>query len=90
MPSGHIPADALQNPDLFQGQDCRIQIPEDAQIEMRNILAEAVGPREEHLSWYSAGFHSEASSAFEALGSPNISLNNAWEIFTELVHQLAI
>lgn len=88
MPSGHIPADALRHSSLFQGRNCLIRIPEDAQTEMRNILAEAVGLRERHLSWYSADFHSEASSAYQALGSPHLSLTNAWEVFTELVHQL--
>lgn len=89
MPSGHIPADALRHPSLFQGRNCRVRIPEEAQTEMRTILAEAVGLREEHMSWYSADFHFEASSAYNALGSPHLSLRNAWEVFTELVHQLA-
>lgn len=88
MPSGHIPADALRHPILFQGCKCRIRVPESAQAEMRNILTENVGPREAHLSWYSADFHLKALAAYETLGSPQLSLANAWEVFTELDNQL--
>ncbi len=83
MPSGHIPADALRHPSLFRGHQCLIQtVPEDAQTEMRNILIEGVGPWEAHLAWYSADFHLKASAAYQALGSPQLSLANAWEVFT--------
>lgn len=90
MPSGHIPVDALRHPSLHGGRSCLIQIPEDALAEMRSVLSEEVGMRSEHLSWYSREFGDAASAAYEALGSPSISLGNSWEVFTTMAHSMAM
>lgn len=90
MPSGHIPADALRHPhlQLHKGRSCLIQIPEEALTEMRTVLSEEVGERSEHLSWYTQEFGDIALAQYKALGSPLISLANAWEIFTAMAHSM--
>ncbi|KAJ7195476.1 hypothetical protein GGX14DRAFT_403946 [Mycena pura] len=51
MPSGHVPADALEHPGLFGGIDCGIRVPKNAIQEFRDALTEEVGPRESFLAW---------------------------------------
>ncbi|KAJ7170403.1 hypothetical protein C8R43DRAFT_1152952 [Mycena crocata] len=56
MPSGHVPADALEHPEIFGGINCFVKVPQDTIKDLRAFLTEEVGPREEHLSWVSAEF----------------------------------
>lgn len=90
MPSGHIPTDALCYPILFGGRSCLICVPEEAQMDMHNILTEEVGQCDKHLSWYSEDFHQEASVAYGAIGSPQLSLGSAWEIFTMMAEKMSL
>lgn len=84
MPSGHVPAHALQHPDAYGGLDCRIRIPQYAIDLLRGYLEEEVGPREEHMSWYSTEFRAAADEAHNALGGPKMTLENAWQIFATM------
>lgn len=84
MPSGHVPADALEHPELFGGINCFIRVPQDTIKELREFLTEEVGPREEHLSWVSDDFARIAEEVHEFLGSPKITLENSWEIFKQM------
>ncbi|KAF9440549.1 hypothetical protein P691DRAFT_793250 [Macrolepiota fuliginosa MF-IS2] len=90
MPSSHIPDDALHHPSLHGGEPCLIQVPQDAQAELRTILSEEVGRRDVHFSWYSEDFHAYASAVYETLGSPQLSLTNAWNIFALMTHAMAL
>jgi hypothetical protein len=84
MPSGHVPADAFNHPQNFGGLDCRIPIPKAAVDEMRRILAEEVGPRENHLSWFSAEFAALAENIYTQIGKPTLSLDTAWDVFQKM------
>jgi hypothetical protein len=84
MPSGHIPDDALEHPQFHGGLKCLIPVPKEALDEIRSYLTEEVGPREAHLSWYSYEFSASAQDAYEAVGSPEISLNTAWDVFYDI------
>ena len=40
MPSGHVPAYAIQHPEELGGVDCRIAIPKEAVDQLRKFLEE--------------------------------------------------
>ncbi|KAF7361589.1 hypothetical protein MSAN_01193000 [Mycena sanguinolenta] len=85
MPSGHVPADLIEHPELYGGISCFIQVPQDTVDDLRSILTDKVGPRSEHLAWVSEKFASAAQTVFhEAMGSPKITLENSWKIFTQM------
>lgn len=84
MPSGHVPADAFANPQLFCGLDCRVHVPPEAIQAMRDYLTEEVGSREECLRWVPDEFDAVAKEVFNFLGNPKITLDNAWNIFRRM------
>ncbi|KAJ7123737.1 hypothetical protein C8R44DRAFT_840569 [Mycena epipterygia] len=84
MPSGHVPADALEHPELYGGINCFIRVPLDTIKELRAFLTEEVGPREQHLSWVSDDFAKIAEEVHQSLGSPKVTLENSWEIFKHM------
>jgi hypothetical protein len=88
MLSGHAPADALEHPGLFGGLDCGIRIPKEALLELRNALAEEVGPREAYLSWVTPQFDQIATDIFRTLTFSEITLENSWDVFSEMSHRL--
>jgi len=81
MPSGHVPMNAFQNPAEFFGTQCKIPVPLEAVQEMRALVVEETGPRED---WIGVDFRKSVDDAYSQLGSPVITLENAWEIFTAL------
>ncbi|KAJ3504245.1 hypothetical protein NMY22_g17986 [Coprinellus aureogranulatus] len=83
MPSGHAPADALEYPEEYGGlPDLLVKVPKEAIEEYRRQLDEEVGTREEWLSWYTAEFAEIAEEAYEEIGSPEMDLDSAWEVFS--------
>lgn len=84
MPSGHVPQDAVEHPQLFGGVNCLIHLPKDTIHNLRNYLAEEVGPREKYQQFFPDEFISVATQVHSALGSPEISLLTAWSIFTKM------
>ncbi|KAJ7797903.1 hypothetical protein B0H14DRAFT_3546635 [Mycena olivaceomarginata] len=72
MPSGHIPVLAFEHPDHLGGIDCRIHVPKEAVIELRELLTEEVGSRKSHLSWpgVTLEFETMAQAIWEDFGSP--------------------
>ncbi|KAJ6505054.1 hypothetical protein C8R45DRAFT_923360 [Mycena sanguinolenta] len=85
MPSGHVPADAFDHPQNFGGIDCRIQIPQAAVDDMRKMITAEVGPRGDHLSWFSAEFDELAERIYTQIGKPSLSLQTAWDVFQKMV-----
>jgi hypothetical protein len=85
LPSSHSPDVACMNPELFGGQDCRITVPKDALDRVREILTAQVGPRDQHLRWCTQDFHDQADTAYEAIGSPTLTLDSAWVVFTQML-----
>jgi hypothetical protein len=81
MPSGHVPDDALEHPQMFGGLNCIIPIPKEAVNELRAYLTEEVGPRETHLSWYTDEFAATAEAAYQSIGCPAYTLDTAWVVF---------
>ncbi|KAJ7599776.1 hypothetical protein C8J56DRAFT_999559 [Mycena floridula] len=84
MPSGHVPTHAFENPSLYGGLDCRVCVPQAAVDEMREYLTEEVGSRKEHLSWMSAEEQKMAEMLYARIGSPPITLENAWDVFSRM------
>jgi hypothetical protein len=84
MPSGHVPADALDHPGLFGGIDCGIRVPKDAIQELRDALTEEVGPRESFLAWVSPEFDQLARDVFETLDVTAITIQNSWDVFRDM------
>ena len=81
MPSGHVPDDALEHPQMFGGLRCLISVPKEAIDELRDQLTEEVGPREAHLSWYTDEFAAMAEAAYQSISKPAYSLDTAWSTF---------
>ncbi|KAJ3542600.1 hypothetical protein NMY22_g3454 [Coprinellus aureogranulatus] len=81
MPSAHVPQDALDHPEAWGAENLLIEVEPHSIAELRAYLTEQVGPREEHLSWYSEDFANAAAEAYEDIGSPEITLESAWDVF---------
>ncbi|KAJ7707013.1 hypothetical protein B0H16DRAFT_1481792 [Mycena metata] len=56
MLSGHVPADVFDHPQNVGGFDCLIEVPQSAVNGLHNMMTEEVGPRDVHLSWFTAEF----------------------------------
>jgi hypothetical protein len=88
MPSGHVPMNAFCNPAEFLGIQCKISVPLDVVQEMRALVIEDTGPREQ---WITDDFRNIADNAHAQIGSPALTLENSWEIFTamsDVIHTL--
>lgn len=83
-----MPDDALQHPEMFGGLKCHIPVPKEAIDELRAHLTEEVGPREAHLSWYTESFAKMAQEAYQTIGEPAYTLDNAWSTFGALSNVL--
>jgi len=81
MPSGHVPMNAFHNPAEFFGVQCKIPVPLEAVQEMRMLVIEETGPRED---WIGDDFRKIVDGAYSQLDSPVLTLENAWEVFTAL------
>ncbi|KAJ7302134.1 hypothetical protein DFH08DRAFT_826880 [Mycena albidolilacea] len=51
LPSGHVPAHALEFPELFGALDCRIAIPQEAIDDLRQQLTEEEGSKKDYQTW---------------------------------------
>ncbi|KAJ7291675.1 hypothetical protein C8J57DRAFT_1588176 [Mycena rebaudengoi] len=89
MPSGHVPYDALDHPQNYGGMDCRIPVPQAAVDDLRQMVTEDVGPRDAHLSWYSAEFHVLADQVYAEIGRPTLSVDTAWDVFQTMLEPMA-
>ncbi len=65
--------------------NCLIPVHSEAVQEMRKVITEEVGPRENHLAWVSADFDRAAALAHERLGLSDITLETSWAVYAELV-----
>jgi hypothetical protein len=84
MPSGHVPIDALEHPNLYAGLNCLIPVSPEAIHNLREYLEEDVGPRSSHLDWVSQDFAALAAEAHRSIGAPIITFTNAWEVFAQM------
>ncbi|KAJ6580123.1 hypothetical protein DFH09DRAFT_1077029 [Mycena vulgaris] len=74
MPSGHVPYNASDHPQNYGRLDHRIPVPQKAVGDLRKMVTENVGPREDHLSW---------------IGKPELSLSTAWDGFQAMLEPMA-
>ncbi|TFK26790.1 hypothetical protein FA15DRAFT_636915 [Coprinopsis marcescibilis] len=90
MPSSHVPADALKNPQSYDPNavNCLIPIPQDAQDSCRQMIEAELGPRADYFSWYSTEFDEVARAAHANIGSTPIELENAWDVFNRMAEEL--
>ena len=72
---------AFCNPAEFLGTQCKITIPLEAIEEMRTLVIEETGPRE---CWITDNFKNIADEAHAQIGSPALTLENSWEVFTTM------
>ncbi|KIK56381.1 hypothetical protein GYMLUDRAFT_1016107 [Collybiopsis luxurians FD-317 M1] len=85
MPSGHVPAHAMDNPSQYGGIDCRIEVPKEAVSQLRQVLVEDTDKtRDDCFQWYSDEFAVWAQLAFEEIGRPNLTLESAWDVFRRM------
>jgi hypothetical protein len=86
MPSGHVPDDALEHPQMFGGLNCLIPIPKEAIVELRAYLTEELegAPHETRLSWYTNEFAAMVEAAYQSIGKPEYSLDTAWSTFSTM------
>ncbi|KAJ7577390.1 hypothetical protein C8J56DRAFT_798931 [Mycena floridula] len=81
MPSGHIPSDAMEHPELLAGKSCLISVPKEAVQDLRVLLTEEVGAKENFTRWVSDEFQALADAAYVEIGSPSITFDNSWDVF---------
>ncbi|KAJ7775270.1 hypothetical protein B0H16DRAFT_1449904 [Mycena metata] len=48
-----------------------------------------VGPRDVHLSWFTAEFNELAGNIYKQVGKPIISLETAWDVFEKMLQPMA-
>ncbi|KAJ7815890.1 hypothetical protein B0H14DRAFT_3111783 [Mycena olivaceomarginata] len=92
MPSGHVPAHALDYPELFGALDCRIAIPPEAVAELRHQLDEEEGPASKYQTFpgLTPEFNIYATEIYERMGAPALTLAGAWDIFVEMAQEIAL
>ena len=85
MPYGHVPAIALDKTEQFGCIDCRIEIPVEAVVQLRRFLEEETGKsREKCFRWYTDDFAVAAQLAWKELKEPKITLDIAWDVFSQM------
>lgn len=90
MPSGHVPAYALQHPEEFGGVDCRIAVPKEAVDQLRKFLEEDSNKtRAECFQWFTDDFGALAKEVYESIGKPVLTLDSAWQVFIQMSPMLA-
>lgn len=72
---------AFRNPAEFLGIHCKIPVPLEAAQEMRAMVIEETGPREH---WVSRDFAKIADDIYTQIGSPVLTFENAWDVFTSM------
>ncbi|KAK7001070.1 hypothetical protein R3P38DRAFT_2559293 [Favolaschia claudopus] len=85
LPSGGSPNQFYANPQKYGGKDCLIKVPAE---EIDELLDEAREAAHEHMKFVDDDFDILAHDAYDALGKPDITLQNAWVVFRAMVEQL--
>jgi hypothetical protein len=92
LPSGHVPAHALEFPELFGVLDCRIAIPQEAIDNLREQLTEEEGPQEDYQTWpgLTPEFNVYAADVYSRIGGPELTLASGWDVFVEMARMIAL
>jgi hypothetical protein len=86
MPSGHVPTQALNYPDIFAALDCRIAIPNEAVAELRAEINREEGSRARFQAWpgLTAEFNIHASQIYAEIGEPELTMARGWDVFVQM------
>ncbi|KAG6836326.1 hypothetical protein H0H93_009076 [Arthromyces matolae] len=79
--SGVSPRQAFTCPNAYNGEDCKIEV--DQQV-IDALRREIPVPRKEAMRWVSDEFAEVAQAAYEHLGSPEMSPQAGWAIFSAM------
>ncbi|KAJ7194877.1 hypothetical protein GGX14DRAFT_678051 [Mycena pura] len=92
MPSGHVPAHAMQYPELFDALDCQIKVPQQAVDMLCEELTREEGPVSQFQAWpgLTAEFDERASAAYEEIGAPSLTMAKAWDVFVNMAVAMAL
>jgi hypothetical protein len=65
---------------------CMIRVPQQMIATLRRHLEThpEIGPRAQYFQWYTSNFDTIAREAYHGIGSPEIQLDNAWDIFRSM------
>lgn len=85
LPSGGRPDHFYENPQLYGGEPCLIPV----DTEIIDGLLDQCDEGMEKLRYVDEGFEELASEAYKAIGSPRITLHNAWTIFQSMTDVLS-
>ncbi|KAF8146508.1 hypothetical protein K438DRAFT_1780895 [Mycena galopus ATCC 62051] len=92
LPSGHVPAHALEFPELFGALDCRIAIPQEAINNLRDQLTKEEGPQEDYQTWpgLTPEFNVYAADVYSRIGEPELTLASGWDVFVEMARMITL
>ncbi|KAK7057068.1 hypothetical protein R3P38DRAFT_2498032 [Favolaschia claudopus] len=85
LPSGGTPNEFVANPTAYGGEDCLVEVPKPV---LDRLLEEARETAQEHMRFVDDDFDVLAQDAYKALGEPEITLQNAWVVFRDMIAQL--
>jgi hypothetical protein len=77
---------AFCNPSELLGIQCKIPVPFEAVREMCTLVLDETGPRG---SWITEDFRKVADEVYLSIGSPALTLDNAWEVFTAMSNTIS-
>jgi hypothetical protein len=87
-PSGHVPAVVFESPEKYDPNAtcCIIRVPQDMIGDLsRHLEAHPdIGERSQFFQWYTHDFNTIAQHAYELIGSPDINMASAWEVFRSM------
>ena len=75
------PNELYAHPEYYGGRCFAIPVPKDAINELRKTIKI---PREAALAWVPEEFDMIAGQVYEMLGSPSVSAETAWDLFSQM------
>lgn len=81
MPSGATPRHVFTCPEAYGGKRYSQAVPRATLQVLRDNLIET---REESLRWVSDEFSSHATNIYVELGSPRLTLESGWDVFSSM------
>lgn len=85
LPSGGSPDDFYNYPERHGGEECGIDVDMDVITQLLDDSEEG----KKHMCFVDEEFEPLVEEAYEAIGSPAITLHSAWTVFRHLVVALA-
>jgi hypothetical protein len=83
MPSGCTPFELWHHPELYDGKALGIRV---RQEHIDSLRADLQVSRKEAFRWVSDEFEAVADNVYAELGSPLLTIQTAWEIFSSMLN----